>query len=120
MGSILNAECGCGYKREGLFAGAGMLDFEKVCSAPAFCENCHEVVLADYLAKVPKCPKCKGKPSFYDDVSLRSESPGREEDPLFEWHMDWIGKVFRLPGAAYLCPCCLEKKMRFVNAGFFD
>ena len=26
MGSILNAECVCGYKREGLFAGAGMLD----------------------------------------------------------------------------------------------
>ena len=82
MGSILNAECVCGYRREGLFMGAGMLDFEKVCSAPAFCENCHEVVLADYLAKAPKCPKCKGKPIFYDDVCLRFGKPGPGGKPL--------------------------------------
>ena len=120
MGSILNAECVCGYKRDGLFVGAGMLDFKKACRAPAFCKHCFEVVLADYLAKVPKCPKCKSKPTFYDDVCLRSESPGRENGPLFEWHMDWIGKTFRLPDAAYLCPRCLEMKMRFVDVGCFD
>ena len=29
MGSILNAECVCGYKREGLFMGAGDAEFRK-------------------------------------------------------------------------------------------
>ncbi len=74
MGSILKAECECGFESDHLYVGAGMADFEKVCYAPAFCGNCRKLVVADYVSGSPKCPECGGGVTFYDDRSLQAEA----------------------------------------------
>lgn len=123
MGSVLGAVCPCGFESEEIYAGGGMLDFHEVCNAPAFCQQCRDLVVVNYLLANPKCLGCSGPVVFYDDPSLQAAKGSREqEDPrrdVFNWNAS-DEKHLRLPGTKYLCPKCGRKRMTFVFLGNFD
>ncbi len=100
-----------------------MLNFQEVCSAPAFCEQCQDMVVANYLPSSPKCPGCGRPVVFYDDPSLQAEMPSSGEEDnrwdAFSWHAS-DDKYFRLPNTKYSCPQCGEKRMTFADVGCWD
>ena len=84
---------------------------------PAFCTSCGRLVLADVLAKRPRCGACKHAVTIFTDASLHSR-PEAGSPPIFSWNTH--AGEFVLPNAAYRCPDCHELKMRFFEAGCWD
>ena len=71
MGSILAAECQCGYKADALFVGGGFTNFHTVCDAPAVCKTCEKIITLNYMKDGRHlCPECKNETLFYDNPSL--------------------------------------------------
>ena len=121
MGSILKAECQCGFESEEILAGGGM-DFHRSCRAPALCPVCKIFLVKNYMKKFSKCPTCRRKIVFYDDPIIQADS--KTEDYVFEWNLPFdngTGKdVFKLPDTQYLCPKCGKMNMKFIDYGCWD
>jgi hypothetical protein len=118
-GTILKAQCPCGYHLE-FMAGGGMANFQTLCAAPAFCAACKKLEILNYLDADPKCTACAGKPIFYNDPSLQEKlPPGTKPATVFSWNTDKKG-TFVLPDVKYLCPQCGKTTLRFVQNGFWD
>lgn len=43
MGSILKAQCSCGFNSELLFLGGGMVNFKTYFGVPAYCSKCDAI-----------------------------------------------------------------------------
>jgi len=121
MGTIISAECECGFEPGEIFAGGGMFDFAGVCDVPALCENCREFVVVNYLGRSPKCPKCRKKVIAYNDPILQTkrDKTGSGSD-VFHWFIEKSNVSFVLPDDYYLCPKCGKKRMRFFDVGCWD
>jgi len=121
-GTILKAQCPCGYHLE-FMAGGGMSNFKTLCAAPAYCAACKKLEILNYLDDDPKCAACAacaGKPVFYNDPSLQEKpAPGAKPGTVFSWNTDKKG-TFTLPDVNYLCPQCGKMTLRFVQNGFWD
>lgn len=119
MGSILSAECSCGFKEERLFVGGGMLHAAGTCLAPAVCRECGNFFTTNYIEieNSLSCPRCAKKAYFYNDQSLR----GAEGSPLliFQWRLT-KDTSFDLPDAKYYCPNCQRFELRFKEGGCWD
>ena len=111
MGSLVIAVCECGYTAESA-VGGGMATFKEICYFPAYCEQCHELVEADLLARPVNCPVCEGTPvTPYNDEKLIGEI-GEEE--VESWNMEEdLGRELVLTNGTYFCPACEEFKLRF-------
>ncbi len=117
MGTILRAECQCGYSVE-VFVGSGFVDFQNVYYAPAPCKFCQEIVTRNYLkAGRQRCPHCRRATLFYDHPSLRGEILC--DDPNNERDLD-NDRRFILPDATYYCPECKQMQLHFFEAGCWD
>jgi predicted RNA-binding Zn-ribbon protein involved in translation (DUF1610 family) len=121
MGSILIAECKCGFEKN-FSAGGGMLDFKTNCNAPAYCADCKKFIVENYLKTPAICPSCGKKLIFYNDPSLKAENDKSKSSRniIFSWFADNEKGEFVLYGTKYLCPNCGKKTMRFSEGGFFD
>ena len=121
MGTIISAECECGFEPEEFFVGGGMFDYAGVYDVPALCENCHEFVVVNYLGKNPKCPKCREKVVAYNDpiFQMKREKTGSGSD-VFSWFIEKLTDSFVLPDDYYLCQKCGKKRMRFSDIGSWD
>ena len=122
MGTIIQAECECGYKSKLIYAGRGM--FGTGCTVPALCRNCNEIVAVKYLPPDAQCPNCGKEVIFNNDVSLRQEREDVNNTEIqiidiFNWRIG-ENKFFRLPDTFYLCPKCKKMTMRFMYAGNWD
>ncbi len=120
MGSILIAECRCGYTEPYLEVGGGMRNFMKSSRVPALCRKCKKVVLVNELLPEPhRCPKshCRSKVVLYNKPALRREEI--EVYPVFTWRAP-ENQPFILPNAYYLCPRCNAMDLRFYNDGNWD
>ena len=102
MGSILKAECKCGFIST-FIAGGGKLNFTDTCYAPAVCVDCGEFFIRNYFFKFIKCPKCHKKAFFYDHPSLQSNESTKNN--IFSLHLN-DEKDFVLFDKDYLCPEC--------------
>lgn len=116
MGSLLHAECRCGFISN-FPAGGGMLNFTDTCYAPAVCVACGEFFIRNYFSKFIKCPKCRKKAHFYDDPSLQSSEV--TDRAVFAWNLD-DEREFVLYDKDYLCPECKQFTLKFTEAGNFD
>ena len=118
MGSMVRAECLCGFER-GVRIGGGMLNSGGRCGFPCLCGGCHDLVEVNLLAKRMKCPDCgSGEVVPYDDPSLAG-SPGKEE--VAGWNMRGKGgRKLSLTDGNYKCPRCGRMALRFEAYGFFD
>ncbi len=117
MGSIIEASCLCGYKRE-MFLGGGMLDFTTSCNFPIFCGKCSSLFEANLLDNNQKCPKCHSPNIIpYDDNSL-SKNKGKV---VFTWDMqEKLGRELILTDSKYLCPNCGQFLLSFLDIGVWD
>jgi hypothetical protein len=117
MGSIIKAQCKCGYEHE-MHLGGGMLNFTTNCNFPVFCSKCRSLFEANILDKNLTCPKCHDSDIIpYYDKSLCSEK-GNE---VFSWNMqEEIGRELILTDGKYLCPNCGQFSMSFVACGHWD
>lgn len=130
MGTILCAECACGFCQGDIAAGGGMWDYGTILNAPALCRACGELLALNYLEGEHHCPKCGGKVTFYNDPLLQDRTGFDSENGCntFEWNVcntfEWNSRkseeCFVLPDVAYLCPRCNEKNMRFTQMGCWD
>lgn len=103
MGFAVFGHCPCGYAAKSLAVGAGMRDGPGVWLSPCLCRNCHQAVSANVLAKMLKCPTCKGKEitPFVDPEYGKDDDAAfpdcRASEPLFE--------------DRYECPACSKKSL---------
>lgn len=119
MGSIINAHCDCGFDKNEMFLGGGMMNFMKYCNYPFYCENCSILFEGNVFDKKLKCPKCnKDHVSSYDTKKTYSSE---EKETVFDWNvMDEIGRKLELTDENYFCPGCREFTLRFSNCGSWD
>lgn len=119
MGTIVTAKCSCGFKREMLSLGGGMMNFKTVCDVPAVCIECGNFFTANYIEERNslKCPMCNEKANFYNIPSLREKDTDLQ--PVFSWRIS-AQDFFELPDAKYYCPRCKKMKLRFIESGNWD
>lgn len=109
------ARCGCGYVSGLIEQGGGFATFMTHDMEPARSRPCGELVVLNFRAERPRCPRCGGHPTFYNDPSLRKDSGGQQTGrSVCHWG------EFVLPGAEYLCPSCGEMRMTFEEWGNWD
>jgi len=118
MGSILIAECDCGFKSKEIYAGGGVANFETECAAPAVCKNCSSFLVLNYLRKKNKCPNCKSEVTFYNDPSIQKKT--NTENTVFDWYFEEYQHTFVLPDTKYYCPKCKKFNLRFISLGCWD
>jgi len=117
MGSIINAECGCGFKRQ-MYLGGGMRNFETHCAFPLYCGQCKILFAANLFQKQLSCPDCGGRDVVpYDDERV-CQTRGRV---VFQWAAEHaIGRALALTDGGYLCPQCGRFTLSFSMAGCWD
>ena len=120
MGSAITARCKCGFESDSILVGGGMRNFKTVCHMPGVCRNCNRFVVANYLAKRPRCPECGKKITFYNDPSLQAsegESEDQDKRTIFEWNVPPPHKSILLTDTRYYCPKCGRMDLRFEDGG---
>ncbi len=118
MGSMINAKCKCGYVKENMCLGGGMMNFTTECSFPYYCEDCNSLVEANVYDANKKCPECNSNNLIsYDDRKI-CKPKGNE---VFSWNVSGeIGKELTLSEGDYLCPDCGKFNLRFEHYGCWD
>ncbi len=117
MGSIVEAQCPCGFTSEAFFLGSGMDGASTRCAMPALCPRCRRIGAHNIGSKRPRCGVCRGPVRGY----AIEGNPARDPDaaaPVFDWNAD--GRTFVLPDAGYRCPECDQLTMRFFACGCWD
>ena len=122
MGSIIDAKCKCGSKKDNMFLGGGFSNFMTKASFPYYCEDCKSLFIGDRLAKKVKCKKCKSENIYPYDDKRACKRKGRE---VFKWNITDCKKdkdevVLILTDGKYICPKCGEYKLSFIDMGCFD
>jgi len=118
MGTLVYAQCGCGYKTENFALGGGMENFQTYCGFPYLCPTCREVTVANYLDATPSCDSCGTKSiTSYATRALMGE---REKGNAFDKYLGPERGTLTLPQGTYLCPKCEKKTLRFEWGGMWD
>ena len=116
MGSIIEAQCSCGYESDPLRVGGGMADMGQRCMAPALSNRTGTLVLRNFWGKRSREDKTAGA-TFYTHHSLHGPDDTETARPVFEWLGDEEKPDFVLVDISYKCPICERMKMRFIDAG---
>jgi len=116
MGTMLNAVCSCGYKKESVSFGAGQASFKDLCLAPACCPQCHSVVSVDFYSWDRACRECGSPVTLYPEVR-------GDKDYEYGAGETWrVGprQILYLPHDGNRCPKCDADELTFAPFGFFD
>jgi len=95
MGTLIGAECYCGYSKE-LLEGCGMSGPES-CRRIAVCDKCDHPMSLNITTKEPRCSHCH---------SRRLRSLELDEDVL--------------PITGLICPSCNQPTLRMEEVGLWD
>jgi hypothetical protein len=122
----LTARCDCGYAKRWLAFGEGMARFREHCQVPARCDECHEVVVVDYLFPKIADPDQSGRASFSceacdEEVEVYAEFRRGDAEGWPEGE-SWAvpGGHLILPMTSNVCPRCGAPNLSFEEAGVFD
>lgn len=117
MGSIVKAQCGCGFEKE-IYLGGGMRTFATYCNFPFFCQACATMFEGNLLKNTVTCPKCNATnnvPYDSDRICLR------KGQSVFEWNSTGdTERKLELTDGDYLCPSCGRPNMTFYDVGCWD
>ena len=112
MGTIISAQCDCGYTYENMYLGGGMRSIDYL-SYPNYCKSCKSLFTANMKNKEIHCSNCKSTDILrYDDSSIC----GDLEYPSFEWGTD----EYLLSRENSLCPSCQKFSLKFNSVGSWD
>ena len=118
MGTIVSANCGCGFN--GKFAvGGGMDNYADTCLFPCLCGKCRQIVHPNLFQKPLHCPKCGSPdPIPYDDPRLVGSSGTQN---VASWYMNLESdQELVLTNGTYLCPSCGKMTLCFRVTALFD
>lgn len=117
MGSIVMAQCICGYQRE-MYLGGGWVNFRNHCNFPLYCGACKSLFEGNIFEKGIRCPECGDRNVLrYDDDELCAN----KGTVVFDWFVrEKIDKVLQLTNGEYLCPSCGQYNLSFYVAGYWD
>ncbi len=118
MGTIIKADCRCGFEKE-MFLGGGMMNFTKYCAYPMYCGQCRILFESNLFQKQISCPNCNRAndvvPYDHERVCRRK---GKE---VFRWATEHeIGRNLTLTDGEYLCPKCGRFTLSFTMSGYWD
>ena len=118
MGSIVLANCPCGFSQE-MFLGGGEMNYRDLAAFPALCPACQAMRVANLMEKEPRCPDCGSRDIVpYDDPSLAGERGSKQ---VFRWNVKKeIGRILALRNGTYRCARCGEPSLRFSDVGVWD
>jgi len=108
MGSILKAICPCGFEKEDILYGGGMMDFTTNSSVPALNRKTGDFLTENYFNK----DKLPAEVVFYDDPQMYGDK--LEVFNAIHWE-----NVYLSP-RSNLCPKCGDFAMEFMETGLFD
>lgn len=117
-GSIVTAQCPCGFSVENLHIFGGKGNFETVCMFPALCLSDSRFLLVniyDLAAQQYDCPL--RDVVLYTSPELMSADMGRV---LVSWNLQRLGKSLELHEGGYKCPECKEFALHFHEVGKWD
>lgn len=106
MGTIIKAECHCGFKTNELYLGAGMQNFMDISNIPALKKNASNIKMLNYKEK-KKYPDHL----FYNDPELTGLS---NSSVSIEWDGIAIFEQYNF------CPQCKKYSLSFIPIGLFD
>ena len=118
MGSVVKANCACGFEKE-MFLGGGMLSFKTECCFPAYCSHCNKLFEVNAFDRHKICPLCKNSNMIlYNDEKIYM----RKGDVIvFDWDAsEEIGKILVLTNGGYWCPTCCRFDLSFSDVGCWD
>lgn len=105
MGTLLKAKCGCGFKNERIYFGAGMED-EGICNVPALRNGSSTIEMKNIRKK-----------EGYLDYIFYTEKICIESDGIDKFYNAW---EFKLRKRNNLCPKCKNYEMDFIYIGEYD
>jgi len=71
VGSLISAECECGFERS-MALGGGMRNHLTYCAFPCYCRDCNSLYEANLLSDDTSCTECGSQNILpYDDKSMR-------------------------------------------------
>jgi hypothetical protein len=118
MGTMVRAECRCGFAVDEISIGGGMMDFTTRCNFPVYCNECKIMFVGNLSDKDIHCTKCnKTNITPYDDETM---FVGGTEIETYLDESEKLGRDPQLTNGKYKCPNCSEFGMTFKEEGFFD
>lgn len=113
MGSLLTAQCRCGYSILCAAGADAQGDGDAwSCFFPALCRQCCAVVTVDMNAPSPRCPECRNTDVVpYTNRWLRGKQTAESE--VLMALADRIGRRLVLNFGVYYCPNCGKMDLRF-------
>ena len=120
MGTMVEAECACGYSSGVMALGGGRSNHRTNCGFPCCCKACNSLFRANMCDPEVLCPECDTSSVVsYDDPSLALT--GGVVDEIFSWNTsDRLGRELRLHDGKYFCPNCSESGLRFSVISLFS
>lgn len=115
MGSVVSAKCDCGFSKEGMRLGGGMMNHGFYCNFPHFCKQCKLFFEANLNDDVC-CPECSSKKVVSYDNKKARRCIGYHT--IFSWGTK-LGEL-KLTNGRYFCPYCNKYKIKFFWAGCWD
>ncbi|MDG1816380.1 MAG: hypothetical protein P8H22_09800 [Glaciecola sp.] len=119
MGSIVKANCQCGFEQK-IHIGGGIGDFKKNCAFPCFCHHCTKLVVANMMANNKDCPICENDSLVsYMHNTIASIDGDRN---VISWRLqkDGVDEMLMLDNGHYICPQCKGVSLTFSLVGMFD
>jgi len=117
MGSIVVANCGCGYEKE-MHLGGGMMNFETYCGFPVYCPACEQLFVANLFEEPIRCPECSSNRVLPYDAEELCVTKG---SVVFDWFVEVRNdRALELTNGEYLCPDCGQFTLSFHMRGFWD
>lgn len=118
MGTIVRAECKCGFAVDDMSIGGGMMDFNTRYSFPIYCNECKIMFVGNLFDKDIRCTKCnRTNVTPYADESM---FVGVTEIEAYRDESEKLVRVPELTNGTYKCPKCGEFGMTFIEEGNFD
>jgi hypothetical protein len=112
MGSIIQAQCGCGFN-DVATVGAGRSNYMVESKFPFYCKTCG-LVSVNISKKDLICPTCQSsevQPYGKKPISL-TKKKGND-------YLQWGSRYTAAP-SGHLCPACKRKTMHFQMSELFD
>ncbi len=141
MGQIFTASCDCGYTKDDIYVGGGMLNFKTYNPFPHYCPKCKIIFEGNLRSEEPICCDecgsddvlsyfdkeiCKPKAVQQTDTESNDNSLLRRILKVFRWpkHIETSRPDYEsmcsLERNKFLCPACGEFSLSFERIAFSD
>ena len=141
MGKIFTASCDCGYTKDDIYVGGGMLNFKTYDPFPHYCPKCKIIFEGNLCSKEPICcDECGSDDvlSYFDekicmpevvqkiDIESNRSSPLQRILKMFrkskriEIRKPVYESICELEINKFLCPACGEFSLSFECDVFYD